>query len=343
MSHPLLTVIVPCYNVEKYINKCITSIAGQTYTNLEILLIDDGSTDQTGKLCDAWQGKDNRIRVIHKQNEGASYARKTGVEKATAGYVTFVDADDWIDKNMYADMMTTLLSTNSDIANCNFCMVYDDGRMKHRDNERDATIKTMGRIESMIMYLEDHEWRTSFGTKIFKKKLFDHVEFPKGRVMGEDMIIHNLFHQVSQSVFLNSEYYFYFNRNNSTSRLQGDTRKDLKNRSDFSDAYYECYHFVKQHPEYHKVLPIIQRKTILHALIFLKQMIIHRQYYSVGDYTVKAELLRSIPFPKGEKLPRIQKIEFFVLKISPKLYKFLILPYEQVIRVAKRLKITVLT
>ena len=90
MNQPLLTIIVPCYNVEKYIDKCVSSIATQTYSNLEILLINDGSTDQTGAICDKWQTKDERIRVIHKQNEGVSYARKTGVENATAEYVTFV-------------------------------------------------------------------------------------------------------------------------------------------------------------------------------------------------------------------------------------------------------------
>ena len=105
MSSPLLSVIVPCYNVEKYLDKCIASIGAQTYANLEIILIDDGSADRTGELCDVWQARDPRIKVIHKQNEGSSYARKTGVENATAEYFAFVDSDDWIDPYMYSDMI----------------------------------------------------------------------------------------------------------------------------------------------------------------------------------------------------------------------------------------------
>ena len=321
---PLLSVVVPCYNVEKYIDKCILSIVAQTYPNLEILLIDDGSSDNSGIICDAWQERDQRIRVIHKQNEGSSYARKTGVENATAEYVTFVDADDWIDVNMYADMMTALFSTCSDIADCDLCMVYDDGRMRHRVQERQTTIRTMGRIESMIMYLEDHRWRTSLGTKIIKKKLFDHIEFPKGRIMGEDMIIQNLYHHVTQTVFINKEYYFYFQRDDSVSRYHGDIRKELKRSNDFSDAYCECYSFVQQHPEYHKVLPQVQRETITHGFFFLRKLSIYPQYFPDGNFTDKARQIRSIPFPKGEKLYRVMKIELFILKISPGLYKLLI-------------------
>ena len=111
MDQPFLSVIVPCYNVETYINRCVSSIVSQTYINLKILLINDGSTDGTGTICDVWQEKDQRIRVIHKQNEGSSYARKTGIEQTTTEYVTFVDADDWIDKNMYASMMSALLTS----------------------------------------------------------------------------------------------------------------------------------------------------------------------------------------------------------------------------------------
>ena len=188
MNYPLLSVVVPCYNVEKYLDKCIVSIVEQTYPNLEILLIDDGSPDNSGAICDTWQERDSRIRVIHKQNEGSSYARKTGVEIATAEYITFVDSDDWIDRNMYSDMMTALLSTNSDIVQCDFCIVHEDGRIEHRVQERNTTVETMGRVEGVIMILEDHDWRTSMFTKIFKKKLFEHVEFPKGRAYGEDMI-----------------------------------------------------------------------------------------------------------------------------------------------------------
>ena len=158
-NQPLLTVIVPCYNVEKYMDKCISSIVNQTYANLEIILIDDGSADSTGMICDAWQGKDQRIRVIHKQNEGLSYARKTGVENMTAEYVAFVDSDDWIDADMFTDMMTAMISTNSDIAQCDYCKVFEDGRIEdHSDENTSDTYEVAGRKEGVFSY-----WKTGNG------------------------------------------------------------------------------------------------------------------------------------------------------------------------------------
>jgi len=321
MNQPLLSVIIPCYNIEKYLDKCISSIVAQTYTNLEILLINDGSTDNSGMICDAWQEQDQRIRVIHKQNEGSSYARKTGVENATAEYVTFVDADDWIDENMYHNMMSALLSTGSDIAVCDFCVVHEDGRTEHRVDERQAPIQTMGRIEGVIEILGNLQWRTSFFTKIFKIKLFDHIIFPKERGFGEDMIMHGLFHQASQSVFLNCEYYFYRVRSDSITNRQGDIRKDCKNKSDFYDAFYECYSFTKQHREYHKVLSLIQGKMIEQGIYCLRMMVRHPLYFSDDGFAVISKRLRSIPFPKGEKLQRRLKIELFLVKIHPEFYK----------------------
>ena len=339
MNQPLLTVIVPCYNVEKYIDKCVSSIVNQTYSNLEILLINDGNTDQTGKLCDTWQEKDQRICVIHQQNKGASYTRKNGVEFATAEYVTFVDADDWIDKNMYTDMMSALLSTNSDIAQCDFCIVYEDGRMEHRVSERQTTVKTMGREEGVLMILEDQYWRTHLGCKIYKKTLFDHIEFPKGRIFGEDMIIHDIFQRASQAVFLDSEYYFYLVRSDSISR-QGNIKEEMKKYGDFSDAYYERYSFVKQHPEYHSVLPLVRHKTIRLGMTLIRNMIACPQYFTDEYYKIKVEQLRSIPITREDKFRTVLKLEMYMIKISPRLYKILKAFYFRVIYVTNKLKIT---
>ena len=103
-SRPKISVIVPVYNVEKYLDNCINSIVNQTYDNLEILLVDDGSKDNSGSLCDEWALRDNRIKVIHKQNGGASSARNAGLDAATGEYIGFVDADDYIDIDMYEIM-----------------------------------------------------------------------------------------------------------------------------------------------------------------------------------------------------------------------------------------------
>ena len=339
-QQPLLTVIVPCYNVEEYIDRCISSIVNQTYPNLEILLVDDGSTDETGARCDMWLEKDQRIRVLHKKNEGVSIARNTGIKKSTADYVAFVDADDCIDKNMYTDLMSALLSTHSDIVHCDYCIVYEDGRTTHRVQERDATIRIMGRTEGVIMILGDHRWRTNIWTKIYKKSLFDHLEFHQGRIYGEDMaIVHLLFHQASQTVFLDREYYFYFVRSGSISQ-KWDIQKEMKKLSDCCDAYHERYSFVNRHPEYHSALPYVRRFTRNMTMGLICNIITFPQYAGNDDYYDRIEQLRPIALAKGDKPGRLFKIEWRILNISPKCYKVLRITLIQIILLTNKIKLT---
>ena len=342
MNQPFLSVIVPCYNVEKYVDQCISSIVNQTYSNLEILLIDDGSTDETGIICDTWQERDTRIRVIHKQNEGVSYARKTGVENATTEYVTFVDADDWMDANMYTNMMSALLSTNSDIVQCGICYVFEDGRMEHRyydpDNKTD-TIEIVGRTEGVLLLLEEKKWAMCMWNKIFKKHLFDHIVFPKGRIYAEDNITYLLFHHAEQSVYVHCSYCYYRQRNDSICNDKNIVSQ-LRNHRDFSDACWERYLFTKQHPEYHRVLPIVKHKTIRLCLVLIRNMIACPQYFTDEYFKVKVEQLRSIPLTLNDMLQTVEKFEMYMIKISPKIYKILRALYIRIIHVTNKLKIT---
>ena len=341
MNQPLLTVIVPCYNVEKYIDKCISSIVNQTYPNLEILLIDDGSADSTGKICDGWQEHDSRIRVIHKQNEGLAYARKTGVENATAGYVTFVDSDDWIDLDMYADMMSALLTTGSDIVHCSFRDVFEDGSINHHGSEqKTGAFEVAGRIDGTLLILENIRWHSSMCNKIFKKQLFEHVEFPKGRGMAEDFIAQYLFHNASQIVYLPYEYYFYFQRKGSITNPSQNLSVEMKIQRDISDAYYERYSFVKQHPEYHSVLSPVKHKTICLCIGLIRNMMVFPQYFTNEYFKVKAEQLRSIPLTHEDNLRAALKIEMYIIKMSPKLYKILRTFYVRIIHITNKLKLT---
>ena len=330
-NQPLLSVIVPCYNVEKYIDKCIFSIVNQTYTNLEIILINDGSTDNSGMICDAWEERDQRIHVIHKENEGVSYARKTAVESATAEYITFVDPDDWIDENMYTNMMNALLSTNSDIAQCGVCDAYEDGSIKHRYKEyKDGSFEIVDRINGVLLILEDKEWISSMWNKIFKKHLFDTIEFPKGRVVCEDVsIAHILFHYALQTVYLRDEYYFYFRRSDSALRFKGsDMVTKIKKINDAYIAYYERYCFAQQHAEYHYMLNNVKNHVFPRGLRLLRFSIIYPQYFP-KDYSHSLEKqIQMIQFNKKNMLKEYyatkMRLEFFIFLISPVFYKILI-------------------
>ena len=131
MKDELITVIVPVYKVEKYLDRCVQSIVDQTYTNLEIILVDDGSPDNCPKMCDEWAKKDKRIKVIHKQNGGLSDARNAGLEKAKGKYVGFVDSDDYISPIMYEKLYKCIIDNQADMAMCGFSTVDEKGKVTY--------------------------------------------------------------------------------------------------------------------------------------------------------------------------------------------------------------------
>ena len=130
-----ISIIVPVYNVEKYLEKCIKSILNQTFTDFELILVNDGSTDKSGVICDNYKNIDDRIIVIHKKNEGLSSARNSGLDIAKGRYIGFVDSDDYINNDMYHKLYEALIKNNSDISICKFVKVYDDSEMKFSNND----------------------------------------------------------------------------------------------------------------------------------------------------------------------------------------------------------------
>lgn len=129
IQNPLISVIIPCYNVEKYLDRCLKSIVHQTYRNLEIILVDDGSPDSSGIICDRWADKDNRIIVIHKENGGLGFARNSGIKIAKGEYIAFVDSDDYIDITMYEKLIATANNTNSDVVYCGIFREQSNGKI----------------------------------------------------------------------------------------------------------------------------------------------------------------------------------------------------------------------
>ena len=326
---PVLSVIIPCYNAVKYFEKCISSIIDQVYHNLEIILVDDGSTDHTGELCDAWQNKDQRVRVIHKQNEGSSYARKTGIENATGEYIAFVDIDDWIDKDMFVNMMSALISTNSDIAQCGVCDVSEDGQITHREFEnKDGSFEIFNREEGVLLIIADQKWHSYMWNKIFKKQMFDNITFPKGRQMDDDIsIAHSLFHNASQSVYLHDEYYYYYHRNDSICNTPN-VVSQIKNLYDQSNARYERYLFVAQHPEYHSILTHAKNIALSVGITALRQMAAYPLHFPDKCFEQHTKRLNTISLSRKDMLPiffsTYKKFEWIFIRITPKMYKFFI-------------------
>lgn len=189
-----VSVIVPIYNVEDYLKCCVDSIVNQTYKNLEIILVDDGSPDNCGKMCDDFAKQDDRIKVIHKENGGLSDARNAGLDVASGDLIAFVDSDDYIDLNMVEVLVEALEKNDADISMCRYSKVYPDVETEDiGDNTESVFLKTDGLKEYLLArFVDPFVWN-----KLYRKEIIDNIRFVKG-VLGED-------NEFNYKVFLNSE------------------------------------------------------------------------------------------------------------------------------------------
>ena len=245
----LISIIVPVYNVEKYLDKCIESILNQTYKNLEIILVDDGSKDNCPKICDDYAVKDNRIKVIHKINGGLSSARNEGLKVTNGDYISFVDSDDFIEKEMLYKLLHTLEKNDSDIAICGYNAVDEEGvvleKLKLLDKNHEEII--ISKVESQNDYFEKKNKRgiyTVAWNKLYKKELFLNKAFPEGRLHEDEALTFKLLYEAKKIVYLNEALYNYLIRNNSIMAME-----IKKERFALFDAYLERVDFYLDNKE----------------------------------------------------------------------------------------------
>lgn len=240
---PLLSIIVPIYNVEQYLDRCIQSILNQTYQNLEIILVDDGATDCSGAIADSYAAKDKRIKVFHKENGGLSDARNYGLEHVTGDYILFIDSDDFIVNIMCERLITVASSNNADIVSCNYYIYRGDDdisihTMSVQDDKR--TFTGMDMLRYYLLKTESFDLNVVWN-KIFKLDLFNGVEpvrFPKGRVQEDNFTIFRLFLNANSIVTVNEPLYYYVQRAGSimanfTRRFMIDTIESHMYMSDY--------------------------------------------------------------------------------------------------------------
>lgn len=228
MRNPLISVIVPVYNIEKYLPRCIESIRKQTYNNLEIILVNDGSTDTSGTICDEFAKKDTRIRVIHKENGGSSSARNAGIENAKGEYLGFVDSDDYIESEMYEKMICAIEETDCGIIQVARDEIDEDGNLMPGLCLMPDTMQKYSAGE-FLKELLLHKGDCSFCTKILKRDLFFEKRFPVG-VLNEDFhLLVKMLKEGENVVSLPYCGYHVFYR------IGSNTRKTDKN--DFSRVY----------------------------------------------------------------------------------------------------------
>ncbi|MCI7791582.1 MAG: glycosyltransferase [Lachnospiraceae bacterium] len=204
----LISIIVPVYNMERYLERCMNSIWQQTYTNLEIILVDDGSTDQSPQMCDDYARKDNRIKVVHKQNGGLSDARNAGLAIASGAYIGYVDSDDWIEPDMYERMYQACVEHDAQVAVCRYAQVYKD----HVVQGGNGKVTAFEREELLRIYIggdDDYVIYNSVWSKLFAREVVEGVQFPKGRNSEDIMYTTKAFCKADRGVYIDTCLYDY--------------------------------------------------------------------------------------------------------------------------------------
>lgn len=255
MTTPLISVIVPVYRVEKYLERCVKSILSQTYKNLEVILVDDGSPDQCPAICDACAERDARVKVIHQENKGLSGARNAGIDAASGEYLAFVDSDDYVSPHFIEELYQLLQDTGCAIGQCRFSYVKGDGLVEEGDSAF-----CIYRGESLMEQLYGPEEKaTCFvvaWNKLYRAELFKEtgIRYPEGRIHEDEATTYRLFHEAKKLAFLDRALYGYYTENGGSI-----TSVFSAKRLQWLTAHEERIAFFKKNG-YEKLLPAAYRK-----------------------------------------------------------------------------------
>lgn len=239
---PLISIIVPVYNVELYIERCLDSILSQTYTNIEIVVIDDGSTDNSGVICDAYKKKDDRILVIHKTNGGLSDARNKGLNSCHGVYVTFIDSDDFIANDYIEYLYKLIVDNNADIS---ICLSKETSDETYKFCETNDEIVIMDSKEAIKKLCYQKDYTSSAYAKLYNVKCFEDIRFPYGKLYEDIAIIYLVFSKANTIAFGKGIKYCYYQRENGIVRA-----KFTLSKMDYVENTYSLYRFVdNNYPE----------------------------------------------------------------------------------------------
>lgn len=218
MMDKLISIIVPVYNVESYLKRCVDSLINQTYKNLQIILVDDGSKDNCPFICDEYEKTDSRITVIHKKNAGVSAARNSGLDIAEGDYIGFVDSDDYVHPEMYEFLMRAIKENDADLSLVWYKFVYENDNDLINSCQEYRVGKVYDNNIDAVMALYNRKFRINVGpcNKLYKKSIFKNLRYPTDKIRGEDeSVIHIILSLCNKAVVLENKMYYYFQRRGS--------------------------------------------------------------------------------------------------------------------------------
>ncbi len=266
----MISIVVPVYKVEKYLHRCVDSILAQTFKDFELILVDDGSPDRCGEICDEYALKDDRIRVVHQENQGLSVARNVGIELARGEYIGFVDSDDYIHQDMYHRLYEELKNSDASFAMCDYYIVNEDLSMK---SIHDFKKNLMTPLEALPMLnsMMGFAWN-----KLYKKNIFKNLRYPPGRIYEDGLIAHKIFYFSDRIIYIPDKLYYYFQSSNSITR-----NAKLINKLEIVNVLCERINFYEENN-----MPILIKDTINRALntfIEIREEVTSRYSYSKED------------------------------------------------------------
>lgn len=316
MKNDLISIVVPVYNVENYIDKCINSIINQTYDNLEIILVDDGSTDGSGKKCDYFSKLDKRIIVIHKKNGGLSDARNTGIDIAKGKYITFIDSDDYIEYDYIEYLYNLLKKYNVNIAFCGYLVCFNN---KAKTQNKILKQKKCTKIDAFKEVLYAKNFEVSAWAKIYLLEHFKNVRYPRGKLFEDNATTYKL---IEKNDFIGLGYdkkYNYVMRKNSI------TKKEFtKKHFDYISTVDDMCNDLSKYPELNNA---IIRKKYVARISTLNRMITSKNRNIEEEKKLRIEILKYKFIFKDKNVSLRDKIGFLLLKVGINFYKFCWIQY----------------
>lgn len=322
MDQPLISVIVPVYKAEAYLERCVRSILNQTYHNLEIILVDDGSPDRCGEMCDAFLQEDSRIRVFHKKNGGQSSARNMGLDRMHGEYVAFVDSDDWIENEMYEHLYWLIVTHNSQIACCGIQNDFPDGRKTYYypAYPKDTTIRVYEKMDALREILSNTRITYSPCDKLYHKRIFDHLRMTEGRIYEDMEILPKCVEQAERVVYDPRPLYHYIMTPESTIRGVFNPRRFAEAEVALEKAKDYC----TRHPQLYPIA--------MGCYISICLNLIHLSAGVESCTTQRKELISEmrgkLPAEAVQSMRKQDKIKLLALRIGPMGYELLMQIYD---------------
>ena len=308
----LISVLVAVYNVEDFLERCLDSIIIQTYKNIEIIIIDDGSDDNSGEICEYFLSLDNRIKLLHINNKGLSYVRNLGISLAKGKYITFVDGDDYLENDYIETLYNNLIKYNADLSCCSYYRVFNDSIIPRNKSDKTYVFNSKEAIEKSYLDkgMEVYAWN-----KLYKKELFNDISFPLKRKSQDRFIMYDIFNKCDKVVYETVPKYFYLQRKTSAAHNLVSINKDA------IDASINAMKLFKNNLDLYKLATKDYIKTYLG---FFKKEV---YYTKTVNNELRNKIIDEIKKYDFIDYNLLEKIEIILLKNFVSLYKIIIMLY----------------